>query len=92
MATEDFLLRASKMLPGFGDLLVYSVKINGQQHYRVAYGSYASRACVGRHERLPPPISGLPSYIGAWKNAQPESPVTIAAANGPTAEVLNGRG
>jgi len=38
---EDFLLRISKTLP-VDELFVYSVKIDGQQHYRVAYGSYAS--------------------------------------------------
>jgi septal ring-binding cell division protein DamX len=56
---EDFLLRASKTLP-VGELLVYSVKIDGQQHYRVAYGSYASP------EQALAAIKGLPPLISAY--------------------------
>ena len=37
---EDFLLKASKIVPR-EDLLVYSVKFGGRQHYRVAYGNYS---------------------------------------------------
>jgi type II secretory pathway predicted ATPase ExeA/septal ring-binding cell division protein DamX len=59
---EDFLLRASKMLP-VGELLVYSVKIDGQQHYRVAYGSYASpEQALAAMKGLPPPISAYHPY------------------------------
>jgi type II secretory pathway predicted ATPase ExeA len=59
---EDFLLRASKTLP-VGDLLVYSVKINGQQHYRVAYGSYAGPAEASDAIRgLPPQLSAYHPY------------------------------
>jgi type II secretory pathway predicted ATPase ExeA len=56
---EDFLLRASKILP-VGDLFVYSVKIDGQQHYRVAYGSYASP------DQALAAIKGLPPLISAY--------------------------
>src|SRR6266571_2814219 len=56
---EDFLLRVSKMLP-VGELLVYSVKIDGQQHYRVAYGSYASP------EQAQTAIRGLPPLFSAY--------------------------
>ena len=56
---EDFLLRASKVLP-VGELFVYSVKIDGQQHYRVAYGSYASR------EQALAAIKGLPPLLSAY--------------------------
>jgi MSHA biogenesis protein MshM len=56
---EDFLLRISKVLP-VGELFVYSVKINGQQHYRVAYGSYASP------DQALAAIRGLPSLISAY--------------------------
>jgi len=38
---EDFLVKASKLVDA-EDLHVYSVKIDGQQHFRVALGSYAS--------------------------------------------------
>jgi len=59
---EDFLLRVSKMLP-VGELLVYSVKIDGQQHYRVAYGSYASPEQAQTAIRgLPPPLSAYHPY------------------------------
>jgi len=57
---EDFLLRASKVLP-VGELFVYSVKIDGLQHYRVAYGSYASPA-----EALDA-IKGLPPQLSAYR-------------------------
>ncbi len=56
---EDFLLRASKVLP-VGELFVYSVKIDGQQHYRVAYGSYASP------EQALAAIKGLPPLLSAY--------------------------
>ena len=56
---EDFLLRASKMLP-VGELFVYSVKIDGQQHYRVAYGSYATP------DQALAAIKGLPPLISAY--------------------------
>jgi type II secretory pathway predicted ATPase ExeA/septal ring-binding cell division protein DamX len=56
---EDFLHRASKLVPA-GELFVYSVKIDGQQHYRVAYGSYASPA------QALAAIDGLPSLFSAY--------------------------
>jgi len=56
---EDFLLRISRILP-VDDLFVYSVKIDGQQHYRVAYGSYA-----GPDQALAA-IRGLPPVISAY--------------------------
>jgi septal ring-binding cell division protein DamX len=56
---EDFLLRASAMVPA-GELFVYSVKIDGRQHYRVAYGSYASP------EQALDAIKGLPPLFSAY--------------------------
>ncbi len=56
---ENFLLRASAMVPT-GELFVYSVKINGRQHYRVAYGSYASP------EQALDAIKGLPPLFSAY--------------------------
>ena len=54
---EDFLLRASRAVP-IGELYIYSVKIGGQQHYRVAYGSYATQAeALEAIKELPPPFS-----------------------------------
>jgi septal ring-binding cell division protein DamX len=59
---EDFLLRTSKVLQ-VGELFVYSVKIDGQQHYRVAYGSYASPAeASDAIKRLPPQLSAYHPY------------------------------
>jgi len=47
------------MLP-VGELLVYSVKIDGRQHYRVAYGSYASQ------EQALAAMKGLPQLLSAY--------------------------
>jgi type II secretory pathway predicted ATPase ExeA len=58
---EDFLRNASKAVPS-EELLVYGVKIDGEQHYRAAYGSYASAT-----EALAA-IKGLPAWI---KEQQP---------------------
>jgi septal ring-binding cell division protein DamX len=59
---EDFLLRASAMVPA-GELLVYSVKIDGRQHYRVAYGSYASpEQALDAIKELPPLFSAYHPY------------------------------
>jgi type II secretory pathway predicted ATPase ExeA/septal ring-binding cell division protein DamX len=40
---EAFLLKATKVIRP-EELLVYGVKIDGEQHYRAAYGSYATAA------------------------------------------------
>jgi septal ring-binding cell division protein DamX len=37
---EDFLLKASRLVTP-EELHVYSVKIDGQQHYRAAYGQFS---------------------------------------------------
>ena len=59
---EDFLLKASKMVPT-GKLYIYSVKISGQQYYRVAYGSYATQAqALAAIEELPTPFSAYHPY------------------------------
>ena len=59
---EDFLLRISKILP-VDELYVYSVKIDGRQHYRVAYGSYASPdQALAAMRGLPPVISAYHPY------------------------------
>jgi type II secretory pathway predicted ATPase ExeA len=57
---EDFLQRAADAVP-IGELFVYSVKIGGQQHYRVAYGSFpgATRALEA--------IKGLPPLLAAYQ-------------------------
>jgi len=59
---EDFLLKASKMIQT-DELYIYSVKINGQQHYRAAYGSYATQAeALAAIKELPPPFSAYHPY------------------------------
>ena len=57
---EDFLQRAADTVP-LGELFVYSVKIDGQQHYRVAYGSFpgATRAFEA--------MKGLPPLLAAYQ-------------------------
>ena len=56
---EDFLRKAAETLP-MSELLVYSVKIDGQQHYRVAYGSYPNAA------KALEAINGLPQLLTAY--------------------------
>ena len=56
---EDFLRKAAETLP-LNELLVYSVKIDGHQHYRVAYGSYPSEI------KALEAIEGLPQRLAAY--------------------------
>jgi len=57
---EDFLRKASASVPA-DELFVYSVKIDGKQHYRVAYGSYPSAAQALQAVR------GLPQLLAAYQ-------------------------
>jgi septal ring-binding cell division protein DamX len=57
---ESFLEKAATVLP-VADLYVYSVKIDGQQHYRVAYGSYPSAA------QASDAMKGLPQRLSAYQ-------------------------
>jgi MSHA biogenesis protein MshM len=57
---EDFVRKAAAALPA-RELLVYSVKIDGQQHYRVAYGSYPSAA------KALEAMEGLPQLLAAYR-------------------------
>jgi MSHA biogenesis protein MshM len=59
---EDFMRKAAAMLP-VGELFVYSVKIGGRQHYRVAYGSYPSEAsALNAIKGLPPALAAYQPY------------------------------
>ena len=59
---EDFLRKAGSALPG-DQLFVYSVKIDGQQHYRVAYGSFpSSTKAIEAIKELPPPLAAYEPY------------------------------
>jgi MSHA biogenesis protein MshM len=57
---EDFLRKAATAVPD-GKLFVYSVKIDGQQHYRVAYGSFPSAA------KALEAMKGLPQQLAAYQ-------------------------
>jgi septal ring-binding cell division protein DamX len=59
---EDFLLKASKILP-MDEVYIYSVRINSQQHYRVAYGSFETQAqALDAIKNLPPSLSVYRPY------------------------------
>lgn len=59
---EESLLRASRVVPA-NDLYVYSVKIDGRQYYRVAYGSYpTSIEVLSAMRELPPPLRTYQPY------------------------------
>jgi type II secretory pathway predicted ATPase ExeA len=57
---ETFIQRAAETVP-LTELYVYSVKIDGQQHYRVAYGSFAGAA------RALDALNGLPPFLAAYQ-------------------------
>jgi septal ring-binding cell division protein DamX len=57
---EDFLRKTAATLP-VGELFVYSVKIDGRQHYRVAYGSFPSAV------KALDAIKGLPQVLAAYQ-------------------------
>jgi type II secretory pathway predicted ATPase ExeA/septal ring-binding cell division protein DamX len=52
---ESFLRKAAELVPA-DQLHVYSVKINGTQHYRAAYGNYADLAAVRAAMKELPPL------------------------------------
>ena len=62
---ENFLARASRLVP-LEELHVYSVKIDGIQHYRAAYGAFPGAAATAAA------IRELPSYLQA-QNPYPRS-------------------
>jgi septal ring-binding cell division protein DamX len=57
---ESFLQKAAEAVP-LGELFVYSVKIAGQQHYRVAYGSFPGPAQALQG------MKGLPPLLGTYQ-------------------------
>lgn len=59
---EGFLLKASHLVPA-SELFIYSVKIDGHQHYRLAYGSFANRTEVlSAMKALPPSLRTYQPY------------------------------
>jgi MSHA biogenesis protein MshM len=57
---EDFLKKAGTTVPE-SELFVYSVKIDGEQHYRVAYGSFPNAA------KALEAMKGLPQLLAAYQ-------------------------
>jgi type II secretory pathway predicted ATPase ExeA/septal ring-binding cell division protein DamX len=59
---ETFLQKTADAVP-IGEVFVYSVKIDGQQCYRVAYGSYPSAArALDAMKALPPLLAAYQPY------------------------------
>jgi septal ring-binding cell division protein DamX len=59
---ESFLQKTADSLP-IGEVFVYSVKIGGQQCYRVAYGSYPSATeAFNAMKGLPPLLAAYQPY------------------------------
>jgi septal ring-binding cell division protein DamX len=61
---EDFLLRASKLVNP-EDLHVYSVKIDGQQYYRAAFGQFAG------NDEVQSAIKGLTTIAQSAESLSP---------------------
>src|ERR1035437_3032831 len=53
---EELLARAAGRNPKLSDFYVYGVKINDQQHYRLAYGLYPTLAEVSQGIKALPPV------------------------------------
>jgi len=59
---ESFLQKAAEAVP-VAEIFVYSVKIDGQQHYRVAYGSFPGPSqAVQAIKSLPPLLAAYQPY------------------------------
>ncbi|HEY6863416.1 MAG TPA: AAA family ATPase [Burkholderiales bacterium] len=70
---ENFLLKASKLVPA-DELLVYSVKFGGKQHYRVAFGNYAdAREALVAANRLPPLLRALGPYPRSFERMRSQN-------------------
>jgi MSHA biogenesis protein MshM len=70
---ENFLLRASKLVSA-EDLLVYSVKFDGKQHYRVAYGNYSdTREALAAAGELPPLLRAQGPYPRSFERMRSQN-------------------
>jgi MSHA biogenesis protein MshM len=70
---ENFLLKASKVVPA-EDLLVYSVKFGGKQHYRVAYGNYSDpKDALAAVDGLPPLLKTLGPYPRSFERMRSQN-------------------
>ncbi len=60
---ESFLLHAAKLIPK-EEIFVYSVRIDGAQHYRAAYGNFTGTGeAVAALKELPPPLRANAPYL-----------------------------
>jgi septal ring-binding cell division protein DamX len=63
-SVEELLARAASENLALSDFYVYGVKIDDQQHYRLAYGLYPSFADANRSMRsLPPAYRQFSPYL-----------------------------
>ncbi|HZR68306.1 MAG TPA: AAA family ATPase [Burkholderiales bacterium] len=70
---ENFLLKAAKVVPA-DELLVYSVKFGGKQHYRVAFGSYAdAREALAAANGLPPLLRAQGPYPRSFERMRSQN-------------------
>ena len=70
---ENFLLRAAKVVPA-EDLLVYSVKFGGKQHYRVAFGNYPdAREALVAANGLPPLLRAMAPYPRSFERMRSQN-------------------
>ncbi len=70
---ESFLVRASRLVPQEA-LHVYSVKIDGAQHYRAAYGDFpGSSEALVETKQLPPLFSSLHPYLRSVARMQSQN-------------------
>jgi MSHA biogenesis protein MshM len=70
---ENFLLKASKLV-STEDLLVYSVKFGGKQHYRVAYGNYSdANEALAAVQALPPLLKAQGPYPRSFERMRSQN-------------------
>jgi type II secretory pathway predicted ATPase ExeA/septal ring-binding cell division protein DamX len=70
---EDFLLRASKVVPP-EELFVYSVKFDGRQHYRAAYGNYPNvKTALAAIKELPPVLQAQGPYPRSFERMRSQN-------------------
>lgn len=70
---EDFLLKASRVVPSEG-LFVYSVQINGKQHYRAAYGDYGDvQQTLAAMKALPPLLKTQSPYHRSFERMRSQN-------------------
>jgi MSHA biogenesis protein MshM len=70
---QNFLLRASKLVSP-EELLVYSVRFDGRQHYRVAYGNYPdAQDALAAVSVLPEPLRAQGPYPRSFERMRSQN-------------------